>query len=174
MGNILHAHCRKKAIFCYKNIDCCMVWVKNWTIFKLFPVWPNGWRQSVRLCFVDKQAFLAKQNNDMFESSHWKFSRGHNPWFWSEKEIFKPRTYTQIHTPVVQGRGGRRAGEMEPFPRVFDMLQYFEIILASVKACDLLNKLRYILRVVALLEVFNISNNGHHLGCHLFRDFTKY
>ena len=51
------------------------------------------------LRFVDKQAFLAKQNNDMFESCHWNFSRGHNPWFWSEKDILKPRKYTQIHTP---------------------------------------------------------------------------
>ena len=32
----------------------------------------------------------------------------------------------EIHTPtVVQGRGG---GWMEPLPRVFDMLQYFETI----------------------------------------------
>ena len=33
----------------------------------------------------------------------------------------------EIHTPtVVQGRGG--GGWMEPLPRVFDMLQYFETI----------------------------------------------
>ena len=64
----------------------------------------------------------------MFESSqNSNFSRGHNPWFWSEKEIFKPRTYTHIHTPTgVQGR--------EPLPRVFDTLQYFEIFLAPVES----------------------------------------
>ena len=40
----------------------------------------------------------------------------------------------QIHTPtVVQGGGGR--GEwMEPLPRVFDMLQYFETILPLVES----------------------------------------
>ena len=38
-----------------------------------------------------------------------------------------PRTYKQIHTPIVlQGRGGRW---MEPLSVVFDMLQYFETIL---------------------------------------------
>ena len=37
----------------------------------------------------------------------------------------------QIHTPTaVQGTGG---GVLEPLPRVFDMLQYFETIFASVK-----------------------------------------
>ena len=41
-----------------------------------------------------------------------------------------PRTYTQIHTPtVVQGGGG-----VEPLPRVFDMLQYFEMILPLVES----------------------------------------
>ena len=38
----------------------------------------------------------------------------------------------QIHTPTaVQGTGG--GGVLEPLPRVFDMLQYFETIFASVK-----------------------------------------
>ena len=40
-----------------------------------------------------------------------------------------PRTYKQIHTPIVlQGRGGGGGG-MEPLSGVFDMLQYFETIL---------------------------------------------
>ena len=39
-------------------------------------------------------------------------------------ESFNPWTYTQIHTPtMVQG------GLMEPLPKVFDMLLYFETIL---------------------------------------------
>ena len=44
-----------------------------------------------------------------------------------------PRTYTQIHTlTVVQLR---RAGELiEPLLRVFDMVQYFEMILPSVES----------------------------------------
>ena len=35
------------------------------------------------------------------------------------------------------------------------------------KAFDLLNKMRYILWVVALLEASNVTNNGHHRGRHL-------
>ena len=49
--------------------------------------------------------------------------------------------------------------QAEPLPRVFDMLQYF--------AFDLLNKMRYILWVVALLEACDVTNNGRHLGRHL-------
>ena len=56
---------------------------------------------------------------------------------------------------------------MEPLPRVFDMLQYCEKILLSVESFDLLNKMRYILWVVALLEVRDVTNNGRHLGRHL-------
>ena len=39
-----------------------------------------------------------------------------------------PWTYTQIHTPP----GGK--GLVEPLPRVFDMLQYFETIWPSVES----------------------------------------
>ena len=55
---------------------------------------------------------------------------------------------------------------MEPFPRVFSMLQYFETIFPAVDL-DLLNKMRHILWVVALLEACDVTNNGRHLGCHL-------
>ena len=41
----------------------------------------------------------------------------------------------------------RRGGAVEPLPGVFDMLQYFVTILPF----DLLNEMRYILGVVALL-----------------------
>ena len=41
----------------------------------------------------------------------------------------------QIHTPtVVQGTGGGGVVVLEPLPRVFDMLQYFETIFASVES----------------------------------------
>ena len=53
---------------------------------------------------------------------------------------------------------------MEPLPGVFDMLQYFETILPLVES--LLNKMRYILWVMALLEACD-RNNGHHLCRHL-------
>ena len=35
------------------------------------------------------------------------------------------------------------------------------------KAFDLLTKMTYILWMVELLEACDITNNGHHLGCHL-------
>ena len=54
---------------------------------------------------------------------------------------------------------------MELLPRVFDILQYFETILSSVES--LLNKMRYILWVVALLEACDVTNNSGHLGRHL-------
>ena len=55
---------------------------------------------------------------------------------------------------------------MEPLPAVFDMLQYFQTILPSVEAFALLNKIRYILLVVALLEACDGINNGRHFGRH--------
>jgi len=82
-----------------------------------------------------------------------------------------PRTYTQIYTPtVIQGVG---EGFMKPLPRVFDMLQYFESILPSVKslAPDLLSKVRDILWVVALLEACEGTNNCRILAAIL--DFPK-
>ena len=52
-------------------------------------------------------------------------------------------------------------GWMEPLPRVFYMLRYFDTILPSVKA-----KMRYILWVVALVEACDVTKNGRHLGFH--------
>ena len=76
-------------------------------------------------------------------------------------QLINTRTYTQTHTPtVVHGGWG---GWMEPLPGVFDMLQYLETILSRVEIL----KMRYILRVVALLEACDVTRNGGHLGCHL-------
>ena len=50
---------------------------------------------------------------------------------------------------------------MEPLPGVFDTLQYFETILPLVEN---LNKMRYSLGVVVLLEAFDVTNNGRHFG----------
>ena len=50
-----------------------------------------------------------------------------------------------------------------------NMLQYFETICRQWKAFDLLYKIRYILRVVALLEVCDVTKHGRHLGRHLVR-----
>ena len=71
----------------------------------------------------------------------------------------------RIHTPtVVKGGVGGGGSWMEPLPKVFYMLQYFETILPSWKAFHLLDKMRYILWVVALLEVCDVTKNGRHLG----------
>ena len=46
-------------------------------------------------------------------------------------------------------------------------MQYFQTIWSLVESFDLLNKMRYILWVVALLGACDNANNGHHLGRHL-------
>ena len=57
---------------------------------------------------------------------------------------------------------------IEPLLGVFYMLQYFEkAISPSVKAFDLLNKMRYILLVMALLKACDVINNSRHLVHHL-------
>ena len=61
---------------------------------------------------------------------------------------------------------------MEPLPRVFGMLQYFETICLQWKAFDLLNKMRYISWVVALLEACEITKMVPILAAIL--NFTKY
>ena len=54
---------------------------------------------------------------------------------------------------------------MEPLPGVFDTLQYFKTISPLVESLEseLLNKMRYILRVVVLLVPCDVTNNGRHL-----------
>ena len=72
--------------------------------------------------------------------------------------------YTQIHTPtVVQG------GVNEPPPPLEFLIccSISKRLYLQWKAFDLLYKIRYILWVVALLEVRDVTNNGRHLGRHL-------
>ena len=80
-------------------------------------------------------------------------------------EINPGTTCKFIPPPWYKGGGGWR-GLMEPLPRVLDMLLYFKPILPW-KAYDLLNKMRYTLWVLALLEACDITNNGRHLGRYL-------
>ena len=55
-----------------------------------------------------------------------------------------------------------------PPPWLLDTLQYFETILPSVESLwSSLYKMRYILLVVALLEVCDVTKHGRHLGSHL-------
>ena len=56
---------------------------------------------------------------------------------------------------------------MEPLPGVFVILQYFETIYLWWKVFHVLNKMRYILWVVALREACDVTNNSRHLGRYL-------
>ena len=67
--------------------------------------------------------------------------------------------------PPVQYRGG--GAHMEPLPRVFYMLRYFEKISPPVESFNLLNKMSYILWVVGLLEICNVTKHGRRVGSHL-------
>ena len=62
-----------------------------------------------------------------------------NPGVVDPKESLKYASNRCLPPPWYKGRGGG-GGWMEPRPRVFDMLQYFEKILLSVES--LLNKMR--------------------------------
>ena len=53
--------------------------------------------------------------------------------------------------------------EAPPPPRVFDMFSICKRFCLQWKASDLLNKIMYILWVVALLEASDVNNNGPHL-----------
>ena len=79
--------------------------------------------------------------------------------------MHNPRTHTQSHTPPPwYKRGG---GGMEPIPGFLICCSISKRFYLWWKAFDLLNKMRYILWVVALLEACDVTNNGRHLGRHL-------
>ena len=69
--------------------------------------------------------------------------------------------YTQIHTPTVVQRGG---GVWNPSQEILTCCSIVKRFYLLWKAFDLLNKMRYILGVVALLEACDVINNGRHLG----------
>ena len=77
--------------------------------------------------------------------------------------IFYPRTYTQIHTPtVVKGRVS-----CNPPPPSFRYVAVFWNDFAFSGVFHVLNEMRYILWMVALLEACDVTTNGRHLGRHL-------
>ena len=77
--------------------------------------------------------------------------------------VINPWTYMQIHTPTVVQGGGVDGPPLE-FLICCSISKRFYL---QWKAFDLLNKMRYILWVVALLEACDVTNNGRHLGRHL-------
>ena len=77
----------------------------------------------------------------------------------------------QIHTPTVeQGSGGGGGGwgwaccGWNPSPEFLICCSILKRFYLWWKAFDVLNQMRYILWVVALLEACNNTNNGRHLG----------
>ena len=75
------------------------------------------------------------------------------------------RTYTQSRPPtVVQGGGGVWWNPPLGFLISCNISKRFCL---HWKAFDLLYKMRYILWVVALLEVCDVTKHGHRLGRHL-------
>ena len=82
----------------------------------------------------------------------------------SSSNWFNSRTYSQIHTPtVVQGEGGG----WNPSPEFLICCSISKRFYLQWNAFDLLNKMRYILWVVTLLEACDVNSNGRHLGRHL-------
>ena len=136
-------------------------------------------------CYCKKQFNMACTHIDhrtdikMFKTLKWK----HSPaalgstwvlniltWFlWSIRvqimeivvELLTLGRTLKFHTPtVVQGRG-RWWNSSPDFLMCCSISKRFCL---RWKASDLLNKIRFILWVVALLKAFNVANNGRHLG----------
>ena len=74
------------------------------------------------------------------------------------------RTRKFIPPPWHKGGGGDGWNPSPEFLICCSILKQFYL---KWKAFDLLNKMRYISWVVALLEACDVTNNGLHLGCHL-------
>ena len=62
---------------------------------------------------------------------------------------------------------GSKGGGWSPSPEFLIRCSISKRFYLKWKAFDLLNKIRYILWVVALLEACDVINNGRHLGRHL-------
>ena len=77
------------------------------------------------------------------------------------KCTFNPRTYSRIHTPTVVLKGGWWWNLSLEFLICCSISKRFCL---QWKTFDLLNKMRYILWLVALLEACDVTNNGYHLG----------
>ena len=78
---------------------------------------------------------------------------------------------SQIHThTVVQvgaGGGGGEGGGWNSTPEFLICCSILKRFYFQWKAFDLLDKMRYILGVVLLLEACSVNNNGRHLSHHL-------
>ena len=79
--------------------------------------------------------------------------------------FFNSRTYTQSHTPtVVQGEGVDGTPSPLGFFISCSKTSISKRVCLQWKAFHLLYKMRYILWVVALLGVCDVTKHGRHLG----------
>ena len=65
---------------------------------------------------------------------------------------------------VIPPHRGSKGGGWNPSPEFLICCSISKRFYLKWKAFDLLNKIRYILWVVALLKVCDVTNNGRHLG----------
>ena len=72
---------------------------------------------------------------------------------------------TRKFIPPPWYKGGRGGGWWNPSPELCCSIS--KRFYLQRKAFDLLNKMRYILWMVALLEACDVTHNGRYLGCHL-------
>ena len=61
-----------------------MVWVPKWPFFQLFFFGHIGQENVFYDILKWKNAFLSYKNKKFKKSNNWHFSKGVNPWFWSE------------------------------------------------------------------------------------------
>ena len=132
---------------------------KSWTALNKMD-WKSALSNSLKLSFfranaesVLKYAASPRSLTKSFES---KLDGTYN-------RMLKPRMYTQSHTPTVtqQGVDGPPPPPGLGFLICSNISKRFYL---QLKAFDLLYKMRYILWVVVLLEVCDITKHGRHLG----------
>ena len=66
----------------------------------------------------------------------------------------------------TRGTRGGGGGGWNPSPAVLICCSILKRFYLKWKAFDLLNKMRYLLWVVALLEACDVTKKGRHLGCY--------
>ena len=74
--------------------------------------------------------------------------------------------YTDVHANSFPHRGTREGSDWDPSPKFLICCSISKRFYFQWKAFDLLNKMRYILLVVAPLEACDVTNKGRHLRCY--------
>ena len=84
----------------------------------------------------------------------------------SEMHIFH-RSDVHANSYPYRGKRGRGVAGWNPFPDFLICCSILKRLYLWWKTFDLLNKVRYILGMVAMLEASDVTNNGRHFGRHL-------